>query len=87
MLLALGVILLCAGRGRKGYAPRGKGYAPEERGWTSLFNGKDLRGWDSYLKEPIGLNRDPHHVFTVVKDGNENVIRISGEDVGAITRR
>lgn len=71
----------------------------EGGGWTSLFNGKDLSGWDSYLgppadsngkrssDQPIGLNKDPHRVFSVVRDGNENVIRISGEDVGAITTR
>src|SRR5260221_2152753 len=70
-----------------------------EKGWKSLFNGKDLSGWDTYLgppaddngkrlsDQPIGLNKDPHHVFTVVKDGSENVIRISGEDVGAITSK
>lgn len=66
-------------------------------GWQSLFNGKDLTGWDSYLAppadsngnrltdQPIGLNHDPHRVFTVVQDGNEKVIRISGEDVGGIS--
>jgi len=76
------------------------GVSPAESGWTSLFNGKDLGGWDTYLgppadsngkrrsdEPPIGLNRDPHHVFTVVKDGSENVIRISGEDIGAVTTR
>ncbi len=68
--------------------------APE--GWVSLFNGKDLTGWDSYLAppadstgrrlsdQPIGLNNDPHHVFSVVPDGSEKVIRISGEDVGGL---
>ncbi|WP_431210861.1 hypothetical protein ACQ86N_33630 [Puia sp. P3] len=62
-------------------AARGKGDFTSwaaGRDWTSLFNGKNLKGWDSYLKMPIGLNQDPHHVFTVVKDGDENVIRISG---------
>ena len=46
-------------------------------GWTKLFNGKDLSGWDTYLgprmdakqeKIPgtvIGLNKDPDKVFTV----------------------
>jgi len=63
----------------------GLGAAPSGKEWTSLFNGKDLKGWDVYLKAPIGLNQDPHHVFSVVKDGEESVIRISGEDVGAIT--
>lgn len=67
--------------------------------WTSLFNGKDLSGWDSWLApeadsngsrlsdQPIGLNHDPHHVFTVVPEDGQNVIRISGEDVGGIISR
>jgi hypothetical protein len=65
-------------------------------GWHALFNGKDLTGWDTYLAppadntgkrlsdQPIGLDNDPHHVFTVVRDGDQNMIRISGEDVGGI---
>ena len=79
--------------------PSDKTPPSDKKGWVSLFNGKDLQGWDTYLGppadengkrlsgEPIGLNKDPHHVFTVVKDGSENVIRISGEDVGAITSK
>ncbi|MCR8559574.1 DUF1080 domain-containing protein [Mucilaginibacter sp. BJC16-A38] len=65
--------------------------------WKQLFNGRDLTGWDTYIGpnlddngkpitgEPIGLNNDPKHVFTIVKDNNENVIRISGENWGAIS--
>jgi hypothetical protein len=65
--------------------------------WTTLFNGKDLTGWDTYIGPdlddkgkpltgtPIGLNNDPRHVFTVVNNDGENVIRISGENWGAIT--
>lgn len=65
--------------------------------WTPLFNGKDLTGWDTYLRAtnlvgyvddpsipyeaPIGLNNDPLRVFTV----SDGVIRISGEVWGAIT--
>jgi len=73
--------------------------------WTSLFNGRDLSGWDTYLgpekdstgkrvgEGPIGLNKDPQQVFTVVKDeagqagGDGDVIRISGENVGALTSK
>lgn len=72
---------------------------PASKSWVSLFNGKDLTGWDTYIgvprdsngrrlsDEPIGLNNDPQHVFSVVKDpdGAGGVIRISGEDVGALT--
>lgn len=65
--------------------------------WKSLFNGKDLSGWNTYLApemddkgkpitgEPIGLNNDPKHVFTIVKEDGENVIRISGEGWGGIS--
>jgi hypothetical protein len=66
-------------------------------GWTSLYNGKDLLGWDTYIgpplddsgkmtsREPVGLNKDPNHVFTIVEQGGERVIRISGEEWGAIS--
>ncbi len=62
-----------------------------------LFNGKDLTGWDSYIGPPlddagkklsdvpVGLNNDPNHVFTVVQQDGEKVIRISGENWGAIS--
>jgi hypothetical protein len=68
-------------------------------GWKQLFNGKDLAGWDTYIGPdlddngkpitgtPIGLNTDPRHVFTIVKDGGENVIHISGENWGAISTK
>ena len=67
---------------------------PEE--WLDLFNGQDLSGWDTYLgpgfdslghqlkENPIGLNRDPDHVFSVVERRGEKMIRISGEHFGAI---
>jgi hypothetical protein len=67
--------------------------------WTSLFNGKDLSGWDTYLgpdlddngkpltETPLGLNNDPRKVFTIVSENGENVIRVSGENWGAITTK
>lgn len=65
--------------------------------WQQLFNGKNLTGWDTYLGPeydttlnktgtiPIGLKIDPSKVFSVVKMGDENVIRISGENFGGIS--
>ena len=47
---------------------------------TKLFNGKNLKGWYTFLKES-GRDSDPKEVFTV---GN-GMIRISGEDWGCIT--
>jgi hypothetical protein len=68
--------------------------------WRVLFNGKDLVGWDTYLGPasdsaghkmnipPTGLNKDPKHVFSIVSDPDGgNVIRVSGEDFGAITSK
>jgi len=56
--------------------------------WRSLFNGKDLSGWETYLRpseaaadqKPIGLNQDPHGVFTV----ENGMIRVSGQDWGGV---
>ena len=67
--------------------------------WISLFNGKSLEGWDTWLgprsggyhdkatsKEPaIGLNVDPVGVFTVVRKDGSPAIRISGQVFGALT--
>src|ERR1035438_9018064 len=63
---------------------------------VALFNGQDLTGWDSYIGPPlddagkklsdipVGLNNDPNHVFTVVQQDGEKVIRVSGENWGCI---
>jgi len=63
---------------------------------VALFNGKDLTGWNSYIglplddagkklsDIPVGLNNDPNHVFTIVQQDGEKVIRISGENWGCI---
>jgi hypothetical protein len=66
--------------------------APKD-GWTALFNGKDLTGWDTWLgkpfneKEVVGLNKDPKKVYTVVQADGKPAIRISGEIFGAITTK
>lgn len=63
----------------------------------SIFNGKDLRGWDVYIGplydsikkdfagDPIGLNKDPNQVFAVVQEDGKPAIRISGENFGGIS--
>jgi hypothetical protein len=62
-------------------------------GWTQLFNGKDLTGWDTWLgrpngeKEVIGLNTDPRKVYSVVEEDGKPAIRISGEVFGALTSK
>lgn len=67
--------------------------------WKQLFNSKDFTGWDTYIGPdlddsgkpitgiPIGLNIDPRNVFTILKENGESVIRISGENWGAISTK
>lgn len=74
-----------------------KALPQEKEKWVKLFNGKDFSGWDTYLgpeldssgnrisKIPVGLNKDPMKVFTVIEQNGENVIRISGENWGGIS--
>ncbi len=65
----------------------------QKDGWTSLFNGKDLSGWDTWLgrpfkeKEVIGLNKDPNKVYAVVDVDGQPAMRISGEIFGALTTK
>lgn len=71
----------------------------QKNDWTKLFNGKDLSGWDTYLGPPlddagkklsdipVGLNKDPKHVFTVVDENGKKIIRISGESWGGISTK
>jgi hypothetical protein len=71
-------------------------HKPSDLGWKPLFNGADLSGWETYLGPtfdtvldkwdslPVGLNRDPLHVFSVVDVDGEKAMRISGEQFGGI---
>jgi hypothetical protein len=58
--------------------------------WTPLFNGKDLTGWDTFLRpanknDPdYGLNRDPEKVFTAQQMDGGTSIHISGKYWGGI---
>ena len=86
-ILLLLPLFLCAGFS----------FVSKENKWTTLFNGKNLQGWDTYIGPdldaagkpinniPVGLNRDPKHVFTVIDQQGEKVIRISGESWGGIS--
>ncbi len=61
-----------------------------QKGMRSLLNGKDLKGWNTYIgpKEkggsPVGLNVDPLKIFSVVKLDGAKVLRISGEENASI---
>ena len=49
---------------------------------TPLFNGKNLDGWYTFLKDR-GRGKDPKQVFTV----DNGLLRISGEEWGCITTK
>jgi catechol 2,3-dioxygenase-like lactoylglutathione lyase family enzyme len=66
--------------------------------WQNLLNGKDLKGWDTYLGpqfpekgddrtgvKPIGLNIDPKQIFTIATEDGESALHISGEHFGGIS--
>jgi hypothetical protein len=69
----------------------------DQRRAKSLFNGRDLEGWDTYIGPPYdtlqkkfmgkapGLNADHSRVFTVTKTDGKGAIRISGEHFGGIS--
>lgn len=84
------VVILCLLSVNSAYA---------ESHWMSLFNGKDLLSWDTYIGppyvvnkkdfvgEPLGLNNDPTGVFTVVEEDGAPALRISGEFFGGISTK
>ena len=68
-------------------------YGFSQKGMKSLLNGKNLKGWDTYIgpKEkggvPVGLNVDPLKIFTVVDLDGAKVLRISGEQNASIATK
>lgn len=56
-----------------------------QKGMKSLLNGKDLKGWDTYIgpKEkggvPVGLNVDPMNIFSIADLDGVKVLHISGQ--------
>lgn len=73
--------------------------APNQRQSKKLFNGKDLKGWDTFVG-PVydtvankftgkaqGLNVDPGKVFSVVTEDEAGALRISGERFGGISTK
>lgn len=65
--------------------------------WLPLFNGNDFTGWESFLgpektapgetPKPLGLNNDPHQVFTIVLVDGAPAIRLSGEGYGVLSTK
>lgn len=72
----------------------------KEQPAITLFNGKDLSGWDTYLGPAYdsvagrfdtlavkGLNNDPEGVFRVVVEDGEPALRVSGNGYGGIATK
>ena len=78
--------------------------APPQNAWTSLWNGRNLDGWTTWIAtpdrtvtvadvkrdetgkylEPIGPERDPLGIFSVVQIDGRPAIRISGQVFGEL---
>src|SRR5262245_52902032 len=92
-LAALGLFAVAVLAGGLHVPPAPAEAAAGDKEWKSLFNGKNLDGWDTWLgrpsngKEPVGLNNDPNKVYTVVEADGMPAIRISGEIFGALTSK
>ncbi|GET27712.1 DUF1080 domain-containing protein [Prolixibacter sp. NT017] len=67
--------------------------AQSNAGWRSLFNGKNLKGWETYVGPlekggtPLGIKKDPMKIFSVVKEDGQPAIRISGEVNASLATR
>jgi hypothetical protein len=89
LLAALAVAGTIAGAGAIGAAAAPQSDSPI----VTLFNGKDLDGWDSDLasaekgKPALGRNNDPLKVFSAVTEDGEPAIRVSGQVMGGLSTR
>lgn len=61
-----------------------KGWYTYQRKPEPTSKVKGLKMEDGKYIEPVGLNKDPLNVFTVVQEGDEPAIRISGETFGIL---
>jgi hypothetical protein len=55
-----------------------------ETGWVSLFNGRDLSGWEVFV-ENGQLGHDPDSVFSVIEIDGGPAIRATGQKNGTLT--
>jgi hypothetical protein len=68
------------------------GDGPQDGGWISLFNGRDLSGWEACVARRPGqpealVGRDPIGMFKVVEVDGEPAIRVSGDGLGGLSTR
>tara|TARA_R110002020_G_scaffold99215_5_gene235649 strand:+ start:131 stop:1018 length:888 start_codon:yes stop_codon:yes gene_type:complete len=58
------------------------GDLPDEEQWTSLFNGKDLTGWDTYLGMPYEEGKD---VWAQKQQADYNPFGLNNDPLGVFT--
>ena len=51
------------------------------------YDGEAPKNQNGELIEPIGMNKPNYDVFTVIKDGEESILKISGEYYGALVSK
>jgi len=67
--------------------------AYSQKGMKSLLNGKNLKGWDTYIGpnekggKPVGLNTDPMKIFSIQELDGIKVLHISGVVNGSIATK
>lgn len=87
--IALGFTFSLGLTGLRGAEPRVEKPAQTATNWITLFNGKDLSGWDKFLAREddsdIVPNEDPRNVFSVTNLVDGPAIHVTGEIYGAIT--
>ena len=77
IITAVAAVILCAPAW-----PQSTGAVPAHGRLEPLFNGKDLAGFDTFLKNH-GVNNDPDGVFRI-EDG---ILHISGSEFGYVITR
>ena len=79
ILLTSLIIFSCSFFGESSKSEQ-SGTNDSDKGTVQLFNGENLDGWYTFIKDK-GRDNDPNKVFTV----QNGMIRISGEEYGGIT--
>jgi hypothetical protein len=100
----MNAVLVAAAVGIAIAPARARVLAPTQAAWTSLWNGRNLDGWTTWIAtpdrsvavadvkrddtgkylEPIGPERDPLGIFSVVQIDGRPAIRISGQVFGEL---
>jgi hypothetical protein len=76
-LLFVGCLFLFVASGAQNDAKNES--SPAKKKTKALFNGKDLKGWYTFLTTK-GKNKDPEKIFLV----EDNMLHISGKEFGYI---